>query len=97
MAYNLRSAVETTCDTFRDLADDADHEAVYGMGYFPAEWCREIAKRYRQAVDICWDYLNSKLCKRCLVRRLEEMEYTSFTDDIKKFLHQTGVEHCNLC
>lgn len=97
--YNLRSAVEATYDRFRDLAFDADHEAVYGMNYFPAEWCIERAKRYRQAAGVCSEYLDYKLCKLCLVRRLDEMDFVSDTDDIKKFLHQADDESvkCSLC
>lgn len=94
-ASNLHSAVEAAWDDFRYRAWDAEHEAVYGMGRFPTEWCREIAVSYRQAAELCRHYLNSKLCKRCLVRRLDEMDYD--TNDIKRFLHQTGVEKCNIC
>lgn len=93
--YNLRSAVQAAYDWFRDLAWDADHEAVYGMDYFDAEWCRESAKRYRRARDICYEYLDYKICKQCLVRRLEEMDFDS--DDIKKFLNDTNDEKCNSC
>lgn len=97
--YDLRSAVEATLDRFRDLAWDADHEAVYGMNYFPAEWCRESAQRYRQASKVCREYLDYKLCKHCLVSRLDEMNFVSDTDDIKKFLHQADDESvkCSLC
>ena len=93
--YDLRGAVEETCDFYRHLAWDADHEAVYGRGYFDAERCKDAVKLYRQAVDVCYDYLESKVCKRCLVRRLEEMDCKC--DDIKKCLHYTNDVRCYFC
>lgn len=95
--YNLRTAVEAAYDRFRDLAFDADHEAVYGMGMFPIELCQQRSARYSEAANICYDYLNSKLCKRCLVRLLDVMDFEFFTDSIKKFLHQNDEKTCNLC
>ena len=93
--YNLRSAVQETCDFYDHLAWDADHEAVYGRGYFDAERCKDAVKRYRQVVHVCYDYLNSKICKPCLDRRLEKIDCEC--DDIKKFLHYTNDEKCDFC
>lgn len=89
-AYDIRSAMEAAYDCFKDLAFDDHYKADYGMGMFIPN-----GVKYSNTADICCDYLNSKLCKTCLVHSIHKIDFASFTDDMKKFLHQTDAAFAN--
>lgn len=54
-------------------------------GIFPQN---DVEKNYGKLQTSC------QLCKRCLVIRLGETNYGSFTVDVKKFFHQTSLAKC---
>lgn len=62
---DLKSGVQNLLQNFRNLQFDAEHEAVYGMGYQEEER-NQLAEKYGKGATICEEFLENG-CQTCLV------------------------------
>lgn len=98
VAVNLRSSVQRVKAELSDLEFDADHEAVYGMErFFSEEQCLSLARKYATGVELCEDYLDKRLCKHCLLRKLKEVSLEEFANVIEEFIQDQDEEAVQIC
>lgn len=84
---DFKSAVENIRQTFSNLAFDAHHEAVYGMGAFlQPEECIKLGHRYDAGRDACDDLLDSEIGLIEWYNILKNNNLDNYCYDIKQHL-----------
>lgn len=87
VATDLRSAVMRLKGRFQDLAFDASHEAVYGLGrILSEEECLDRENNFLEGVALCDKFLNNELCEICLIKELIDIELQHFLSEILDFM-----------
>ncbi|KAK5648356.1 hypothetical protein RI129_003248 [Pyrocoelia pectoralis] len=84
-ATDLRTAVERLTQQFSAMVWDADHEAVYGNGYFSEEQCKTLSEKYTLGLTICENFLSYKYCAECLITRLNGAGLDEFAKELNKW------------
>lgn len=84
---DLKSGVENIRQEFSNLAFDAHHEAVYGMGKFLSmEECNRLGDRYMDGESICDNYLDGGITITQLVQQLKENDLHFFLSKVREYL-----------
>lgn len=85
-AYNLVTAVENLASHFDNLEFDAEHEAEYGFDRFHTyDECMEIARKYKEASEVCSIYLHTSDLRTFLCT-IKEMGFEKHLDEVKRFV-----------
>lgn len=93
---DLESAVKNLSQQFSNLAFDAHHEAIYGMGrFYTYEECEKIGDTYDKAEEVCDEYLQGKRSISFLVHELADLEMYSFLKKLKPYLPPSLVIVCD--
>lgn len=83
---DLKTGVRYLRKLFEDIAFDADHEAVYGMGkIYSEEECKERAKKYYDGSELCDKFLKDGDLKS-YVAGLCELKIQNYLSDIKDYI-----------
>uniref|UniRef100_A0A1Y1LLL8 Uncharacterized protein n=1 Tax=Photinus pyralis TaxID=7054 RepID=A0A1Y1LLL8_PHOPY len=83
-AVDAHTAVERLVQELSALVEDAEHEAVYGLGRFcTEEECNDLVKKYSRGIKLCNLFLNGKYCLTCLRRQLCKAGFEGAAEDLK--------------
>lgn len=86
---DLKSGIEYVSQTLSNLAFDAGHEAVYGMGrFYSMGECLELEDRYHQGDGLCVKYLDGEISLMELATKLKSLDLHRFLARLQEFLPQ---------
>lgn len=94
---DVQSAVERLKSYFEDLAFDAAHESVYGLGQFgyTEEECNKLQQKYENGVIVCDLYLKQAIDKVKLIKLLNGLGLEEFLEDVNRFIEAEEEEEQN--
>lgn len=88
---NIQTAVESLHQKFSNIIFDAEHESIYGNGFFTPEYCKECIEVYGQAVEICENFLEGRSDIKELVEKLIDLDLKSQLSVLKNFLEEEDL------
>lgn len=93
-ATDVRSAVERLANSMQDLAFDASHEIVYGLGRsgLSEDELKNEEKQYNNGAVICRLFLSDSIDRSELVNLMNGLGLQSHMDDVSKFIEREEVE-----
>lgn len=93
-ATDVRSAVERLARSLEDLAFEASHEAVYGLGRsgLSEEQLHNEEKKYNNGVVVCGLVLNDSISRKVFVDLMSGLGLEEFIDEVIKFIEKEEDE-----
>lgn len=84
---DVRTAVERLQQQFQALQFDAEHEQIYGCNrFYTDQECVDLENRYTLGIELCVNFLQNKMCVRCLLSKLKQQKLGRFVGEIEVFL-----------
>lgn len=89
-ATDVRSAVERLARSMEDLAFDASHEIVYGLGRsgLSEDELKNEEKQYNNGAVVCRLFLNESINRSELVNLMNGLRLQYHMDDVNKFIER---------
>lgn len=90
---DVRSAVGYVQCQMRDLAFDASHEQVYGLGRWNTdEELKKEEKKYDNGVAVCNLFLRNAISRDLLLDLLRGLRLEEFADKVNRFIEKEEAE-----
>lgn len=84
-ATDVRHAVELLQQRCSDLAFEASHERVYGIGrwYYDPDDCDKREQKYENAVKVCDRFLDGHITTQVLIQSIVDLELEDMLEELR--------------